>query len=149
MLAIAVIAALVAVPAAQANKGDGNGWKVVASGLDNPRGLDVAKNGDIWIAEAGKGGAGPCVAEPRGSRVAAGLLRPARGAFTVVHKGWQKRVVSGLPSFATQGTGDDADGSRPTSSSTASSVTGLIGGGHTPEQRASLGKRRRAVRHGS
>ena len=59
LLALAVIAAAVAVPSAQAHSGTG-GWKVVASGLDNPRGIDVTKSGDIWIAEAGKGGSGPC-----------------------------------------------------------------------------------------
>jgi hypothetical protein len=138
LLVIAVIAALIAVPAAQANKGDGNGWKVVASGLDNPRGLDVAKNGDIWIAESGKGGAGPCVAspeDPESPPVCFGLS----GAFTVVHKGWQKRVVSGLPSFATQGTGEDAEGPSDVAVS-GKKVIGLIGGGHTVEQRASGGK---------
>ena len=125
-------------PSAQAHKGDGHGWKVVASGLDNPRGIDIAKNGDIWIAEAGKGGAGPCVAspeDPEAPPVCFGLS----GAFTVVHKGWQKRVVTGLPSFATQGTGDDAEGPVDIVVN-GKRVTGLIGGGHTPEQRASLGE---------
>ncbi len=137
LLALAVIAAVVAVPSAQANKGDGNGWKIVASGLDNPRGIDIAKNGDIWIAESGKGGAGPCVAspeDPESPPVCFGLS----GAFTVVHKGWQKRVVTGLPSFATQGTGDDAEGPVDVVLN-GKRATGLIGGGHTPDARTALG----------
>ena len=108
LLAIAAIAAIVAVPSAQAHNGTGNGWKVVASGLDNPRGIDVAKNGDIWVAEAGRGGAGPChPGEEAGSPPS---CFGNSGAFTLVHNGWQKRVVTGLPSFGDQGTGDNAIG---------------------------------------
>jgi hypothetical protein len=137
LLAIAVIAAAVAVPSAQAHKGDGSAWKVVASGLDNPRGLDIAKNGDLWIAEAGRGGEGPCVASPEDPE-SPPVCFGASGAFTVVHKGKQARVVSGLPSIATQGTGDDAEGPHDVVVS-GKRVTGLIGGGHTLEQRASFG----------
>ena len=36
-------------------------WPVVASGLDNPRGLDFAPNGALYIAEAGRGGDGPTI----------------------------------------------------------------------------------------
>ena len=137
LLALAVIAAVVVVPSAQASKGDGHGWKIVASGLDNPRGLDIAKNGDIWIAESGKGGTGPCVAspeDPESPPVCFGLS----GAFTVVHKGYQKRVVTGLPSIATQGTGDDAEGPVDIVAN-GKRITGLIGGGHTPDARAMAG----------
>ena len=34
---------------------------VVMSGLDNPRGLAFAPNGALYVAEAGRGGDGPCV----------------------------------------------------------------------------------------
>ena len=110
LLAIAVIAAIVAVPSAQAHKGDGNGWKVVASGLDNPRGIDVAKNGDIWIAEAGKGGAGPCVASPR-----IPIRRPSCFGLTRCVHASSTRAGRSASSpacrrSATQGTGDDAEG---------------------------------------
>jgi sugar lactone lactonase YvrE len=135
LLVLAVIAAVVAVPSAQAHKG--NGWKVVASGLDNPRGIDIAKNGDIWVAEAGKGGAGPCVPSPEGPD-APSVCFGLSGAFTVVHKGWQKRVVSGLPSTATQGTGEGAEGAVDIVVN-GKKVTGLIGSGHTPDSRAAFG----------
>ena len=39
-------------------------WKVVASGLDNPRHLAFAPGGDLYVAEAGRGGTAPCVAAP-------------------------------------------------------------------------------------
>ena len=45
LLALAVIAAIVAVPSAQAHSGTGNGWKTVATGLDNPRGLAFGPGG--------------------------------------------------------------------------------------------------------
>ncbi len=32
---------------------------VVMSGLDNPRGLAFGPNGDLYVAEAGRGGPGP------------------------------------------------------------------------------------------
>jgi hypothetical protein len=126
LLALAAIAAIVAVPSAQAHSGNGSGWKVVASGLDNPRGIAIAKNGDLWIAEAGKGGAGPCVpGEEAGDPPSCFGLS---GAFTVVHHGWQKRVVSGLPSEADQTTGDNAVGVSDIVVN-GKHVTGLIGAG--------------------
>lgn len=133
LLAIAVIAAIVAVPSAQAHSQNGNGWKTVASGLDNPRGIALAKNGDLWIAEAGKGGAGPCFPGEEGSDACFGLT----GAFTLVHNGWQKRVVTGLPSVADKGTGDNATGAHDIVVN-GKKVTGLIGSGGTPEQRAEI-----------
>src|SRR4051794_27852462 len=106
LIALAAVAAAVAVPSAQAHRADaGNGWQTVASGLDNPRGIDVAANGDIWIAEAGRGGAGPCQPGEGGGPPS---CFGNSGAFTVVHDGQQRRVVSGLPSFGDQGTGDNA-----------------------------------------
>ena len=60
------------------------------------------------------------------------------GAFTVVHKGWQKRVVTGLPSYATQGTGNEAEGAHDVVVN-GKKVAGLIGGAHTPADRAGGG----------
>src|SRR5215208_1929621 len=36
------------------------GLRVVASGLDNPRGIAFGQDGALYVAEAGAGGAGPC-----------------------------------------------------------------------------------------
>lgn len=71
-------------------------WTVVASGLDNPRGLDFAPSGALFIAEAGRGGNGPTVVGGTGVIVHFGLS----GAVTRVFNGVQERIVSGLPSLA-------------------------------------------------
>ena len=40
--------------------------RVVASGLDNPRGLAIGPGGAIYVAEAGRGGTSPCAPSPEG-----------------------------------------------------------------------------------
>jgi hypothetical protein len=133
LLAFVAIAAIVAVPAAQAHSGNGNGWVTVASGLDNPRGIALGSHGDLWISEAGKGGTAPCFPGDEGGSACFGNT----GAFTLVHKGVQKRVVSGLPSIGDEGTGDSATGAADIIVN-GKHITGVIGSGGTPEQRASL-----------
>jgi hypothetical protein len=71
-------------------------WTVVASGLNNPRGLDFAPNGALYIAEAGTGGNGPTVQSGDGGTLHFGLS----GSITRLFKGVQERVASGLPSLA-------------------------------------------------
>lgn len=137
LLAFAAIAAIAAVPSAQAHSGTSGGWKVVASGLDNPRGLAVAKNGDIWVAEAGKGGAGPC--QPGEEEGSPASCFGASGAFTLVHNGVQKRIVTGLPSFGDEGTGDNAVGASDIIVN-GKHVEGLVGGGGGAAERADLAK---------
>jgi hypothetical protein len=70
---------------------------VVATGLNNPRGIDVAPNGDVYVVEAGKGGSGPCIVAGEGK----GCLGTT-GAVTAIENGneEQHRVVTGLPSLA-------------------------------------------------
>ena len=74
--------------------------EVVATGLNSPRGLDVAPNGDVYVAEAGKGGNGPCIAAGEGPHCFG-----ATGAITAIENGneEQHRVVTGLPSIAEEG----------------------------------------------
>jgi hypothetical protein len=70
----------------------------IASGLRNPRGIAFAPNGDLYVAEAGSGGAGPCTPSPVPPN-------PPRcygetGAVTrILPDGGIDRVVTGLPSF--------------------------------------------------
>ena len=71
----------------------------VASGLDSPRGLTFGPNGTLYVAEAGVGGTSPCFAHPLGQ-----LCFGTTGAVTEVKRGHQNRVLTGLPSFALQGT---------------------------------------------
>jgi hypothetical protein len=81
-------------------------WRttVVASGLDNPRGIAVGPNGAVYVAEAGHGGAGPC---GPGAGVAQACYG-ASGAVTQIAPGPQQRIVSALPSLAGPGPQDVA-----------------------------------------
>lgn len=73
-------------------------WTVVASGLNNPRGLDFAPNGALFIAEAGVGGNGPTVPGAEGI-----MHFGLSGSVTKVFKGQQSRVITGLPSLGGDG----------------------------------------------
>jgi len=75
------------------------GVSTVMSGLDNPRGLAFSPNGALYVAEAGRGGTGPCVANGAGENRCYGPT----GAITRFWKGKQERVVEGLPSHAVYG----------------------------------------------
>jgi hypothetical protein len=105
--AATAVALAIAAPAAAHDKG----VEVVASGLDNPRGLDLA-GGTLWVTEAGRGGAGPCVPGPEMTPVCFGLT----GALTAVdlQGHTQARVLSKLPSLA------NPDGSSATGPSDVS-----------------------------
>ena len=77
-------------------RGAGDTWEVVASGLDNPRHLAFAPGGALYVAEAGRGGTGPCVDHPG----LGGFCLGFTGAVTRVHdNGPDERVVTGLPSI--------------------------------------------------
>ena len=76
---------------------------VIATGLDNPRHVAVAPNGDVYVAEAGRGGdhatADSCFDSAEGF-----ACTGDSGAVTRISKhGWrsdQERVLTGLASFA-------------------------------------------------
>jgi hypothetical protein len=118
-------------PAAAAYGGVG----VVAGGLDNPRGIDVDRYGFVYVAEAGRGGSGPCFPGAEGPTQCLGET----GAITLVAFGTQHRIVSGLPSVADEGTGASAEGPADVDvrlPGFGSFVTGL---GNDPAVRAQLG----------
>ncbi|ACZ31219.1 conserved hypothetical protein [Xylanimonas cellulosilytica DSM 15894] len=78
----------------------------IARGLDNPRGLYVTPDGTVYVAEAGRGGAGPCFPSPEGGTACLGNS----GAITRISHGKQTRVVKGLPSIGAENTGESAIG---------------------------------------
>jgi hypothetical protein len=71
-------------------------YSVVMSGLDNPRGLAFSPNGALYVAEAGRGGAGPCLVSPVGEERCFGRT----GAISRLWMGRQSRVLEGLDSHA-------------------------------------------------
>src|SRR3954471_10656782 len=85
-LLLTSLALLALAPAAFAH-----GSRVIASGLDNPRGIDIAPSGALYVAEAGRGGDGPCIGGGEGGEVCAGPT----GAITRVGFGRPHRVVRG------------------------------------------------------
>jgi hypothetical protein len=72
------------------------GPTVVMRGLDNPRGLAFAPNGALYVAEAGRGGSGPCALNGANENRCFGTT----GAITRLWKGRQSRVAEGMPSHA-------------------------------------------------
>jgi hypothetical protein len=108
--------------------------KVVASGLDNPRGLDVDKHGVVHVTEAGRGGAGPCVPGPDEEPLCAG----ASGAVTKAWHGGQRRIVEGLPSVAPPG-GNQAIGPSDIELVWWDSALLTVGLGADPAAREELG----------
>jgi len=69
---------------------------VVASGLDSPRHLAFGSRGDLFVAESGRGGSGPCFIGGEGP-----ACMGATGAVTKIdRRGRQSRIVEGLASYA-------------------------------------------------
>jgi hypothetical protein len=99
-----VLTGMSSVSSASADSDD-EGPEVIATGLDNPRGLAFRPGGDLYVAEAGAGGSGPCFVGPEGP-TCFGLS----GAVTRINERGQTRVLTGLPSIGVQGTGNLAIG---------------------------------------
>lgn len=72
------------------------GWRTVASGLDNPRLLSFSRDGSLYVAEAGRGGSGPCIPAAEGGETCFGRS----GAITRIRGHRQTRVLDRLPSLA-------------------------------------------------
>jgi len=76
--------------------------EIIATNLDNPRGLAFGPDDALYVTEAGKGGEGPCVIGAENQDACLGTS----GAITRIFQGNQERIVTGLPSLASK------DGSR-------------------------------------
>lgn len=71
--------------------------RTIASGLSNPRGLGFAPNGALYVAEAGRGGPGPCI--PAASQPVPRCYGETGAVTRVLPDGGVDRVLSGLPSL--------------------------------------------------
>ncbi len=135
---VALLAVSLAPLAALADLGPA---KTVASGLWNPRGINFAPNGDLYVAEAGKGGPGPCVPSPipaNGNR-----CYGETGAITLIVPNEAspadgfRRVVTGLPSLVLGNGTVEGGASDVAFLGTAPYVT--LGLGGNPSVRQQLG----------
>lgn len=99
--------ALAGMPAANADD-DSDGShapQVIATGLDNPRGVAVGPDDAVYVAESGAGGTETCFTGPEGPSCFG-----TTGAVTRIDEDGQERVLEGMPSVGAEGTGDFALG---------------------------------------
>ena len=85
-------------------------------GLVSPRHLDFSPSGNLYVAEAGRGGDGPCFVGGEGP-----ACFGATGAVTKISRhGRQTRIVDGLASFAND---PDRNGTTDMTATAASART--------------------------
>jgi hypothetical protein len=81
---------------------------VLATGLDNPRGLAFGPDGLLYVAEAGRGGTSTmCLPSPTGPELR--CYGPTGSVTRISAPGVQQRVLTGLPSLAVAD-GSEAEG---------------------------------------
>jgi hypothetical protein len=125
-------------------QGSPPGPDVVASGLDNPRQLTFSRarggadRGALYVAEAGTGGDGECIAGPEGP-----MCFGRTGAITRVKGAHQTRVRTRLPSLAGEG-GGGALGPSDVFVTPWKRITLTVGLGADPAGRAVVGAPRLA-----
>ncbi len=114
-------------------------FEVIASGLDNPRGIAVGPDRAIYVAEAGRGGDGKCIINGAGATVCFGRS----GAITRIAQGRATRIIRNLPSVAAgpdaPAPGTQADGPHDILFDRFGRGIATIGLGGDPRLRASLG----------
>ena len=101
-LRTAAVSLLLVAAAAQAATQAAPDVEVLATGLDNPRGIAFAPDGRLYVAEAGRGGSGLCIQTGNNQQACYG----ESGAITRIDPlGIEPpaRVVTGLPSIAPAG----------------------------------------------
>ena len=77
-----------------------SGLLVIASGLDNPRGLAFGPDGGLYVAEAGRGGTSTACAPAPDPPFPNRCYGPSGAITRILAVGDQRRVVVGLPSIA-------------------------------------------------
>jgi hypothetical protein len=135
VLAAAALAAILASsgPAAAIGSSTPSGFKMIVNGLDHPRGMVIGPDGALYIAEAGRGGSGPCVML-RGTPFCYG----ATGAVTRLRHYVTKRIASGLPSHTAPG-GTDVNGPHAVAFDSAGKMLVANGLGMDPAMRSTFG----------
>jgi len=123
---VAAAALVVAGPLAVAApaQADGSGYDVVVSGLDNPRGVAIAANGRVYVAEAGTGGDALQVPSPEGGSLGVGFSGQVRSYDPMT--GSSSVVLSGLLSAA--GEDGTAEGGPAGLATRGSTVYVIMGG---------------------
>ena len=136
--ALALAAGLLVAPLAATD------WKqpsfeVIASGLDNPRGLAFGPDRALYVAEAGRGGNGECIVNGANATVCFGNT----GAITRISDDRVRRFISGLPSVAagpeSPAPGTQANGPQDILFDRFGFGIATIGLGADPNLRADLG----------
>lgn len=111
--------------------------QVVAAQLRNPRGMAIAADGTIYVAEAGRGGRN-CITVGEGQETFE-ICYGDTSAVTRVRNGRQRRVVTGLPSVAGRD-GVGAGGAHDVGVTRAGNLVVLMGGeGGLRERRQMVG----------
>lgn len=135
---IVVVAALLGVQA-RAGSPSGPTVEVIASGLDNPRGLALGPDGGVYVAQAGRGGSEPCITNSANHHVCYG----ATSAISRITPFGTWNVVSHLPSLAPPpgepGAGTEAIGAVDLVFNSHVGGVAVVGLGADPALRASLG----------
>jgi hypothetical protein len=112
--------------------------EVIASGLANPRGIAFSPNGELYVAEAGRGGNGNCTTIADGQLACYG----ESGAITRVDPtgaSAPRKVLSGLPSLAGQPAGIGATGVQDIAFLGAGNAQIVLGLGANAQARVGLG----------
>lgn len=106
-------------------------FDVIASGLDNPRGLAFSPDGALYVVEAGRGGNIVCATAPSNEYRCLGMS----GAITRVAPGEKTRVIENLPSHSIAN-GMSAGGLQDIAFQGATDAYAIIGSGFNPAQRS-------------
>ena len=106
--------------------------KTLATGLESPRGVAIAPNGNLVLSEAGRGGNGSCLTTATGNSVCYGTSG-ALGLFNFSTNTYS-RAITGLPSLARQDNYTDATGLNKLTFNGSGQLMGVFGneGGASP-----------------
>ena len=107
VVTVAVIALVLAGTSQPALKAQ-SGLQVIATGLDNPRGLAFGTDGALYVVEAGRGGTSTLCLPFADGQPGLRCYGPTGAVTRISGLNTQQRVVTGLPSLAGP-TGERAD----------------------------------------